>query len=119
MDKIFLRGIQLPIRVGVTDTERAVPQPCILDLEIGVDLSDAGRSGDLARTIDYSSLFADLEQLCLSRDFVLLEEVAERAVELVWRNPLARRVCLRIGKVHPFTDKLHSVGVEFRRKRTI
>jgi 7,8-dihydroneopterin aldolase/epimerase/oxygenase len=119
MDKIFLQGIQLPIRVGVADSERATPQPCVLDLEIGVDLSAAGRSGDLTRTIDYSRLLTDLEQLCLSRDFVLLEEVAEQAVELVWRNPLARQVRLRIGKVQPFTDKLQFVGVEFRRKRTI
>lgn len=117
MDTIFLEGIELPFRVGITREERALAQPCCLDLEIDADLKEAGRTGDLSRTLDYAVLFAELEKLSVSTSFMLLEEIALQVADLVLQHPLARQVRVRITKLQPFTPKVRSVGVEIRKSR--
>lgn len=41
MDKIFLRGMKADTLIGVYDWERERPQTLILDLDAGLDDSDA------------------------------------------------------------------------------
>ncbi len=117
MDTIFLEGVELSFHVGITREEKAFAQPCSLDLEIAIDLKEAGRTGDLSRTLDYAVLFAELEKLSVSRPFVLLEEIALLAADLVLQHPLVRQVRVRIKKLQPFTPKVKSVGVEIRKSR--
>ncbi len=117
MDTIFLEGVELSFQVGMTQEERAFAQPCSLDLEISLDLKEAGRTGDLARTLDYAVLFAELEKLSISRPFVLLEEIAFLAADLVLQHPLASQVRVRIKKLQPFTPKVKSVGVEIHKAK--
>jgi FolB domain-containing protein len=92
-----LEGIQLGIRVGITAEERETPQPCRLDLVLKADLEQAGQSGDLKKTVDYVSILSCVEEICTQQSFTLLEEIAQ--------------------KTRPFSDKLSSVGVQFKRKR--
>jgi FolB domain-containing protein len=117
MDTIFLEGIELSVRVGITEEERSIPQPCSLDIKLKVDLKEAGRSGELSKTIDYAALYAELERLCASRSFVLLEEIAIQAADLALRHPLAAQVRVRIRKLQPFTRKIKAVGVEIRKAK--
>ena len=50
-DVILLEGIQVPAALGVTVAERRMRRPVALDLEVEYDLSAAGRSDRIGRTI--------------------------------------------------------------------
>jgi len=50
-DVILLEGIQIPAALGVTAAERRVRRPVTLDLEIGLDLREAGRVDRIGRTV--------------------------------------------------------------------
>jgi FolB domain-containing protein len=117
MDRIRLEGIQLGIRVGITTEERETPQPCRLDLVLRADLGQAGQSGDLKKTVDYVSILACVEEICTKQTFTLLEEIAHQTCETLLRQFAVQEVKLQIRKTRPFSDKLSSVGVQFKRKR--
>jgi 7,8-dihydroneopterin aldolase/epimerase/oxygenase len=117
MDRIFLEGIQLRIRVGTTAEERSQPQPCRMDLVLKADLSQAGQSGSLDRTIDYVAVLKCVEEICLNDSFTLLEEIARQVCQAILKGFAIKEVTLRISKTHPFSDKLSAVGVQFKRTR--
>jgi 7,8-dihydroneopterin aldolase/epimerase/oxygenase len=117
MDRIRLEGIQLGIRVGITAEERETPQPCRLDLVLKADLGQAGQSGDLKKTVDYVSILSCVEEICTQQSFTLLEEIAHQTCETLLRQFAVQEVKLQIRKTRPFSDKLSSVGVQFKRKR--
>jgi 7,8-dihydroneopterin aldolase/epimerase/oxygenase len=117
MDKIFLEGIQLGIRVGTTAKERDKPQPCRLDLVLKADLSQAGQSGNLDKTIDYVAILKRVEKICSDNSFTLLEQIAHQTCQTILEGFAVKEVKLRISKRRPFSDKLSAVGVQFKRNR--
>jgi 7,8-dihydroneopterin aldolase/epimerase/oxygenase len=117
MDKIFLEGIQLGIRVGTTAEERDKPQPCRLDIVLKADLSQAGQSGDLDKTIDYVAVFRCAEKICSNNSFTLLEEIAHQICRAILERFAVKEVELRIRKAQPFSEKLSAVGVQLKRNR--
>jgi dihydroneopterin aldolase len=117
MDKIFLEGIQLGIRVGTTAEERGTPQPCRLDLVLKTNLSQAGQSGNLDKTVDYVAILKCVEEICSDGSFTLLEEIAHRTCRTILEGFAVKEVTLRISKTQPFSDKLSAVGVQFKRTR--
>ena len=96
MDRIFLDGILLDIRVGTTEEERSQPQPCRLDVVLRSSLHRAGETGDLQDGIDYAAVFAAMERTCTTKTFHLLEEVAHQVCEEILAH-LPGQVCKTAG----------------------
>lgn len=118
MDKILLEGIRLEIRVGVTDEERRVPQPCRLDFIVETDLEAAGRSGDLKHTVDYAAIFRMIEEHCSENSFTLLEELGQQLCDRIFEQYPVDKIKLNVRKLKPFSSRLESVGVELKRNRS-
>jgi dihydroneopterin aldolase len=117
MDKIILEGIQLDVKVGTTEQERSLPQPCGLDLALETDLRRSGTSGDLRSSVDYVAVFDCVEKVCTNNTFTLLEEVGHQVCREILETFGVGEVKLRLRKLRPFTDKVRSVGIEIKRKR--
>jgi 7,8-dihydroneopterin aldolase/epimerase/oxygenase len=117
MDKIFLDGIRLEIRVGTTVEERSRPQLCGLVLVLEAKLGRAGKSGDVRKTVDYAAVFHTIEKLCSEKAFCLLEEVGHEICNQVLANYPVEKVNLRISKLKPFTAKMAAVGIELERRQ--
>jgi dihydroneopterin aldolase len=117
MDKILLEGIRLEVRVGVTEEERSVPQHCGLDLSLYVKLGPAGKSGDLDKSVNYATVFRCIEEVCSSRAYVLLEEIAEQICSEILGRFRIKEISVKVRKLHPFSPKLEAVGVEVHRTR--
>ena len=73
-DRVSLLGLSLRTTIGVYPEERRVFRDLEADVRLSVDLRPAGRSDDLADTIDYASLAERLRAvaaasrcLCASR----------------------------------------------------
>jgi len=84
MDRIRLSGIRAYGRHGVREDERAAAQPFDVDLAVDVDLGAAGRSDDLADTLDYARLHERLVAVVTGTSFALLERLAHELLDVVF-----------------------------------
>ncbi|MBX3181134.1 MAG: dihydroneopterin aldolase [Polyangiaceae bacterium] len=83
-DFIRVRGISLACVVGVRQRERREPQPLLVDLELGLDLRVAGRSGRIRDTVDYDRLTEQVQTLLQFRRYRLLENAAEEVAAMLF-----------------------------------
>jgi FolB domain-containing protein len=117
-DEIVFRDMVLPCRVGVLSGEADRPQPLRLQLRVFLDLAPAGRSDQLADTLDYGALAGSVAAALERQSFGLLEAVAERVAEVILGDPRVTRVDVRVEKVHPPLPAAYGpVGVRIRRGR--
>ena len=119
-DRIFLHGMAFECRVGVGDEERAEPQVIELDVELRVDLGTAGRTDDLAQTVDYGAVFEICRAVVEERSFRLLEAIAEQvASEVLARHASVESVLVTVRKPGvPLDGVLDFAGVGVERHRT-
>jgi len=82
LDQIDLTGIAGWGYHGVNADERANGQRFVVDVSIGIDLSAAAESDDLARTVDYGDLAEGVHDALASEPKQLIESVAWRVVDL-------------------------------------
>lgn len=119
-DRIELRGLRLVGIVGVLPEERTRAQPLEVDLDLHLDVRDAGRSDALGDTVDYGAvceLVADvvehLQPQLLER---LCEVLAERVLAADRRIDV---VDVSVRKLRPpVPHQLASSGVRVRRGRS-
>lgn len=117
-DRITLRGMQFMGRHGVTEEERAAPQPFEIDLVVRLDLSKPSATDDLADTINYATLFEDARDVVEKQSFHLLEGLAGAVADAVLAGHPVDDVEVRIRKPKaPLPGALESVEVRVRRRR--
>jgi dihydroneopterin aldolase len=116
-DRIELRGLRALGSHGVLAEERARPQPFEVDLDVVADLEPAGRSDDLAQTVDYAVLADAAARVVTGERHALLERLAERIAEEVRRaDPRVVSVTVAVRKLRPpVAVDLASAGVRITR----
>jgi 7,8-dihydroneopterin aldolase/epimerase/oxygenase len=116
-DTIELRGLRLSAVVGILPHEQAQAQPLELDLDAVVDLGPAGRSDDIADTVDYGELCARVEAAVTGRRHALLEAVAERVASAVLAaDGRIEQVTVAVRKLRPpVAQQLATSGVRVTR----
>ena len=97
-DYIFLQNVEVSARVGHTREERAFPQIVLISIKAVLPLQAAGRSDSLIDTVDYARVLASIRSLTESKEFVLLEGMAERIVEILFDDPAVRATQVTISK---------------------
>jgi dihydroneopterin aldolase len=117
-ERIELRGLRVLVRCGNDDTEREVPQPLEIDLDVVVDLTAAGASDDLADTVDYGGL-CDAVVASLAAPAALLEHLAERAgaAALAFDDRIDATVVVLRKLRPPVAHHLQTAGVRVVRRR--
>jgi FolB domain-containing protein len=115
MDKICISGLELQTVIGTLPEEREHRQPVLLDLEIGLDLAAAGRSDDLAQTVDYSEIENRMIRLAETTHFQLIEAFAQAAADVVLSYEKAVQCTVTVTK--PGASRRATVKVELNRKK--
>lgn len=116
MDRIILSGICCRVRVGVSSAERETPQDCLVDVEIGADLSRPMQTDDLHDSIDYGRVFDIVQGLAREEEFALLERFAGRLESELRRAVGFAELTLRVKKLQPpLPGRLDYTAVEIRR----
>ena len=116
-DRLSVAALRCRCHIGVTEEERRERQRLEIDLDLYADLEEAGRSADLARTVDYRDLCERVRGLLEGRPWHLVEAAAVAVLDLVferWRPPVSRAV-VRVRK-YVLPDVAH-VEVEMERTR--
>jgi 7,8-dihydroneopterin aldolase/epimerase/oxygenase len=116
-DRILLEGLRVHGRHGVLPHEAELGQVFVVDVELQLDLAPAGRSDDLAETVDYGDLAGRVAALVGGRPRRLLEAVAEDVAALVLADRRVRTVRVRVAKPHAPLPVDATVAVEVVRQR--
>ncbi|HSF37871.1 MAG TPA: dihydroneopterin aldolase, partial [Nocardioides sp.] len=81
-DELSITGIECFAHHGVFDFEKREGQVFVVDLVLGIDTRPAAASDDLADTVNYGTLVADVKA-AVERDPVdLIETVAQRITDV-------------------------------------
>lgn len=101
-DAILIRGLRVLANVGVPEAERVHAQPLSIDIELSVDLGAAGRSDDVADTVDYGAVSIAVADAVADAPAALLERVASLAADAVLDlDPRTDAVTVTITKLRP------------------
>jgi dihydroneopterin aldolase len=98
MDKVFVKNLVVPCKVGVTREERLKKQSVVVDIEVFCDLSRAGATDDLSKSISYSEIQEKVINFVTSGEFKLLESIAEGVASLILKNSLSSKVIISVKK---------------------
>jgi dihydroneopterin aldolase len=118
-DRIVLHSMEFEGRHGAGEEERSAPQVLELDVEMVLDLRDAGKADDLGQTVDYSGVFEHCRAIVEERSFHLLEAIAEAvATDLLAAFEPIDTVVVRVRKPGvPIDGVLEYAAVEIERSR--
>ena len=116
-DIILLEGIAIPCSLGVTEAERKMRRPVRLDLELGFDLSGAGRTDDLTKTIDYGEIYEVVAKVVGGPDHQLVEALGERIADALFESFPIDSVRLTVRKSKPIAGVLDWGGIRITRLR--
>ncbi len=115
-DWIHLRQVKTHCVLGVHPAERGKERPVWMDISLECDVRRAARSDQLADTLDYESIEAEVVAAAKRGRFRLVEALAESVAAVCLAHPrvLAARVVVEKPKALPLTQ---SVAVEILRRR--
>jgi dihydroneopterin aldolase len=115
-DKIVIKRLHCSVRLGVKKEEQEVRRNCEIDVTVFFDLSDAARTDDLDRTVNYSKVIDLILDLSQKVQYKLLEAFAYRLFSEIFTHTEARKVHLRVKKMNPPIEaRFQYVGVEMMR----
>jgi 7,8-dihydroneopterin aldolase/epimerase/oxygenase len=118
MDEIRIEGLELACIVGIRRRERRRKQTIRLDLTLGLGVGQAGRTGRIALTIDYSRVADEVLRLMRFREYRLIEGATEEvAAMLLGLYPMLERAEVKLEKPQALAGRARSASVLVRRQR--
>jgi len=82
-DLVLIEGLEVRTVIGIYDWERDIRQTVRLDLEMAWDISKAGKSDDIADTLDYKAVSKRLIDYVEASSFGLIEALAESCATII------------------------------------
>lgn len=118
LDRIDITGIAGWGYHGVLGEERKNGQRFVVDVSIGLDLSPAAESDDLAMTVDYGDLAEGVHAVLTSEPDDLIESVALRVVDLCLAYEPVKWARATVHKpMAPITVAFSDVSVSLERRK--
>jgi len=112
-DTIHIRGLDLPVHIGVPDEERDGLQVLSADIALTVSRPFEDAQDDLNRTVDYQAVANECRALAMERPHKLLETLASEIVfHLLGRGGVSGVEVELRKRILPGTDH---VAVRMRR----
>ena len=118
MDKILISGIDCVAAIGVTPEERTIKQRLSIDVEISTDTARPAQTDSLKDALDYSRIATLVLETCRSRDFHLIETLAELLADRILTDFSVSQVRILVRKISPVVEpRVNYVSVEIVRPR--
>ena len=117
MDKIYLKNVEIFANHGVFQEEKTLGQKFILDLELTLSLEEAGKTGDLTKSVHYGELCHGIEKEFTKTSYDLIETAAEKVAEYTLINyPIVESVKVTLKKPWaPIGRHLDYAAIEIER----
>jgi dihydroneopterin aldolase len=118
MDKIVISSIDCVAAIGVTPEERTIKQRLSIDIEVLTDSARAARTDSLKDALDYSKVATLVMEVCRSRDFHLIETLAELLASRILADFGTPQVRVLVRKISPVVEpRVSHVSIEIVRSR--
>ena len=114
-DKIHIRDLALRCIIGVYAKERDAAQEVVINITLWADLAPAGRSDDLADTVDYKAVKNAIVAMVETSRFQLIEALAEQVAAICLAADGVAAAKVLIEKPGALTGA-RTVGVELFRR---
>jgi dihydroneopterin aldolase len=117
-DKIVISAIDCVAAIGVTAEERTIKQRLSIDIELLVDSARAAKTDSLKDALDYSKVAVLVMEVCRSRDFHLIETLAELLSTRILHEFPSPQVRILVRKISPVVEPMvQHVSIEIVRSR--
>jgi dihydroneopterin aldolase len=115
-DEIIIQGLKATAIIGILDWERETKQNLIFDIKIECDVSKAIQTEDVAFTLDYAKVSADVIDYVQNSNFQLIETLSEKVAELILSDLRVESVDIKLDK-GKIVEGVDSVGIRIKRNR--
>jgi dihydroneopterin aldolase len=102
---------------GETQAERTLGNRFHVDAELRMDLVKAGRTDDIADTVDYSRAFNLVREVVEDQQYSLIEAIAARIAVSLLAEPGVDSVKVKVGKQPPIAGAIDRCSVIIERFR--
>lgn len=118
MDKIYINNLEFIGFHGVFPEEKKLGQKFLVSLELIVDTREAGKTGNLTKSVHYGLVAQDVERVFLEKSIDLIETCAENIAEMVLKKyELVKEVKVTVKKPWaPLQMHFENVAIEISRK---
>lgn len=116
MDKILIKDLRLRCIVGINEFERREKQDVTINVVIWSNLTEAAKTDDISKTVDYKEITKRIIKLVESSEFRLVETLAEKVAENCLEHARVKKVRVTVEKPGALRFA-RSVGVSILRKR--
>jgi dihydroneopterin aldolase len=118
-DQLAVRGIEIHAHHGVFDFERRDGQTFLIDLVLDLDTRAAAATDDLAATVDYGALVADVVAAVEKDPVDLIETLAQRIADVCLGHAKVASVQVTVHKPHaPIAATFDDVALTINRSRS-
>ena len=97
-DTVSIRDLKVRCVIGTRPVERRRRQTVILNIALGCDLSRAGRTDNLADTINYRDLRDRIETLARDSRFFLIERLVAAVADICLSDRRVNSVSVTVDK---------------------
>jgi dihydroneopterin aldolase len=115
-DAIIIRGMELPVHLGVPEAERAAWQTVDADLTLELQPSFDAMGDQLADTLDYAAVAEEIRTLAAAHPRQLLETLASEISSAMLRHPKVISAELELRK--RILPGVNHVAVRMKRGRS-
>jgi 7,8-dihydroneopterin aldolase/epimerase/oxygenase len=119
VDKIFVNQMEFYGYHGVFPEENRLGQRFVVDLEVELNLADAGRTDNLDYSVNYGELYKVCKEVVEGKPYKLVEAIAENIASQILNRFSEIQFCtIKVYKPDPpIPGHYQSVAVEIRRGR--
>ena len=101
---IFLHGINLKTKIGVSDAERSILQILIIDIDIELNKNTQFKNDDLNDTINYAEIENLIKEIGQSHNYKLLESLGEEITNDIKKKFNVKKILIKIKKKNNLPD---------------
>lgn len=118
-DCIRLNNLEFYGYHGVLPEEKELGQRFVIDLDLGINLEEAGKSDEVEKTVNYAEVYHEVKEVVEGKSYDLIEAVAEKIAERLLTNfTKLNKVIVVVKKPEvPVSGILDEVEVEIERSR--
>lgn len=114
LDRILIQDLLLRGTLGLNEWERVETQEILLNIELHLDMREAGHSDEVLKTIDYKAFTKDVIAYVEHSSHHLAEALATAVARIAIVEHGAERVVVRVEKPGALRFA-RTVGVEIER----
>jgi dihydroneopterin aldolase len=97
-DQIQIQGLEVSVHIGVTDKERAAPQKLTFNLTLWPAGSMRDLNDDIASTVNYATVCAEVKKFIRQRSDKLIETLANALAMHLLETFEIRRITIELRK---------------------